>query len=98
MNAREQEARRRSAHKERVASDPSDMDEDLEFGGAAANGLDELTPHMRERIDELIESGRRRVHDLRDRVRHDVKHKPVQSLLVAAGVGALVGLLVGRRH
>lgn len=58
--------------------------------------IEDAAPRVRERIEGLVESGRQHVRDFRHDVQDDIREKPVQSFLIAAGVGAIIGLLVGR--
>lgn len=44
-----------------------------------------------------VEAGRDRAVDYRDQLADITREKPLKSVLVAAGVGALLGLFLGRR-
>jgi ElaB/YqjD/DUF883 family membrane-anchored ribosome-binding protein len=52
----------------------------------------------RERVRDVYDRGIERAHVARDRFEGYVKEKPVRSLLIAAGAGALLGFLFGRRR
>jgi ElaB/YqjD/DUF883 family membrane-anchored ribosome-binding protein len=49
------------------------------------------------RAGELLQRGRERAVELKGGFEEGIRAKPIQSVLIAAGVGAIVGLLVGRR-
>lgn len=57
----------------------------------------EAAHQVRERAGEYIEAGRAKARDWEEGIEGFVQEKPLQSLLMAAGVGLLVGLL-WRRH
>lgn len=65
-------------------------------GRSTIERIEDAAPRVRERIEGLVESGREHVRDFRHDVQDDIRRKPVQSFLIAAGVGAIIGLLVGR--
>lgn len=79
-----------------------------ELGGVARAGA-ESTIHSakqagekalenaRERGEELLEKGRDRVTSMSDGLRQYVSENPLQSLVIAAGIGGLIGCLAARR-
>jgi ElaB/YqjD/DUF883 family membrane-anchored ribosome-binding protein len=52
---------------------------------------------MRETAHQFVDDGRSRVRALGDDVQAKVQAQPIKSLLIAAGVGALIGALFLRR-
>ena len=46
---------------------------------------------------DAVEAGRDKVVDYRDRLADATREKPLKSVMIAAGVGAVLGLLLGRR-
>jgi ElaB/YqjD/DUF883 family membrane-anchored ribosome-binding protein len=52
---------------------------------------------LKARVSRLVETGRSRAIEWKGGVQDGIRERPVQSVLIAAAVGALVGLLVGRR-
>jgi ElaB/YqjD/DUF883 family membrane-anchored ribosome-binding protein len=51
-----------------------------------------------EKAGELVERGKEAATDAKDRLAEKVSEKPLASLAIAAGVGVLVGLMIGRRR
>jgi len=54
--------------------------------------------HLRERAGEIVERGKSKAIELKDGVADRVSERPMAAILVAAGVGLLVGIMVGRRR
>lgn len=56
----------------------------------------------RSKVNDALESGKERIGEARDHAEEYVREKPWHSLVIAAGVGALVGIgvsaLVLRPH
>ncbi len=52
----------------------------------------------REHMQEVYEKGKERVKVVKSGFENYVREKPVRSLFIAAGAGALVGYLLGRRR
>ena len=48
---------------------------------------------MREQAADYYEHGRRRASEMEQSLEQYVQEKPIQSLLIAAGVGMLLGIL-----
>jgi ElaB/YqjD/DUF883 family membrane-anchored ribosome-binding protein len=53
--------------------------------------------NMREQASDYYEQGRQRAMEMEQTLEDYVQEKPIQSLLIAAGVGMLLGLLWKRR-
>jgi ElaB/YqjD/DUF883 family membrane-anchored ribosome-binding protein len=51
----------------------------------------------RERMNNLVERGRERAMELENNLEHYVQDQPVKSILIAAGVGLLLGAILARR-
>ena len=49
--------------------------------------------HMRDQASEYYEEGRRRAMEMEQSLEQYVQEKPIQSLLIAAGIGMLLGML-----
>lgn len=52
---------------------------------------------IREKLQDLVQRGQTRVAGWKDGVEDGIREKPWQSILIAGAVGALIGVLVGRR-
>ena len=48
-------------------------------------------------VSRLVESGKARAIEWRGGVQDGIRERPVQSVLIAAAVGAVIGLILGRR-
>jgi ElaB/YqjD/DUF883 family membrane-anchored ribosome-binding protein len=48
------------------------------------------------KLQRMVETGKARVAEWSTSLEEGVRQRPMQSVLIAAGVGALVGLLIGR--
>lgn len=71
-----------------ISPPPVHFGEDLDLGAEhTPKKLLERAAALRERAGEALEKGRERVREY-----------PVASLALAAAVGAIVGLLIGRRR
>jgi ElaB/YqjD/DUF883 family membrane-anchored ribosome-binding protein len=68
-----------------------------ELGGLAVAGAEEALDSARERGLEVLEEGRERCLEARARVERYVATHPFKSLLLAAGLGWLIGYSRGRR-
>jgi ElaB/YqjD/DUF883 family membrane-anchored ribosome-binding protein len=52
---------------------------------------------LKSRVTRLVETGRTRAMEWKGDVQDGIRERPVQSVLIAAAVGAVIGLLLGRR-
>jgi ElaB/YqjD/DUF883 family membrane-anchored ribosome-binding protein len=52
---------------------------------------------LKSRVSRLVATGRTRAVEWKGDVQGGIRERPVQSVLIAAAVGAVIGLLVGRR-
>jgi ElaB/YqjD/DUF883 family membrane-anchored ribosome-binding protein len=50
------------------------------------------------RLRQAFENSQTKVTEWKGAAEKTIREKPIQSVLIAAGVGAVVGLLVGRRR
>jgi ElaB/YqjD/DUF883 family membrane-anchored ribosome-binding protein len=58
----------------------------------------EAVEHATGKIRTLYEKGKGKAVEWQDGVEHYVREKPLQSILIAAGTGLVLGLLIGRRR
>ena len=66
-------------------------------GHAATEAGELASPELRVRLRKAMESGRTHVTEWKDGFEEGVRARPIQSILIASAVGAVIGLLIGRR-
>ena len=80
-----------------VRPDPSRAEEErarvLAAGREMGQTLQELTAQGQEVAAQYYQQGREHILAWQQQVEHQVREKPLQSLLMAAGLGLLFGLL-----
>lgn len=94
-----------SSTEKRSSNNRRAVSEGVQEMGSAVRGLAaESIGAVRDRADEYVERGREyidrgreRAHELRESVESRVHAQPGKSLLIAAGIGFLIGLLFKRR-
>jgi ElaB/YqjD/DUF883 family membrane-anchored ribosome-binding protein len=59
--------------------------------------VEAAAPEVKAKLRHMLDSSKARVGEWKDGFADGIREKPVQSVLIAAAVGAVVGLLVGRR-
>jgi ElaB/YqjD/DUF883 family membrane-anchored ribosome-binding protein len=68
-----------------------------EMGGQVRDAAREQYDRLRDSANEYYEQGRQTAREWQENVETYVQEQPVKSLLIAAGVGVLIGLLMKRR-
>jgi len=68
-----------------------------ELGGLVRKAARSRADDVRGNAAEAFERGRRRVGEMGEQVEHYLGDRPLQSVLIAAGIGALIGFLWPRR-
>jgi ElaB/YqjD/DUF883 family membrane-anchored ribosome-binding protein len=68
-----------------------------DVGGQIRDAAKEQYQNLRDQAGDYYEQGRRQAREWEESIETYVHDKPVQSLLIAAGVGMLLGLM-WRRH
>ena len=71
-------------------------DQMQETGKEVHRQVQDLATQGKEVAAEYYEEGRERVLAWQQQLEHQVREKPLQSLLIAAGIGLLFGLLKRR--
>ncbi len=66
-------------------------------GHSATESTDADAMGLKGRVSRLVETGKARAIEWRGGVQDGIRERPVQSVLIAAAVGAVIGLIVGRR-
>jgi ElaB/YqjD/DUF883 family membrane-anchored ribosome-binding protein len=67
------------------------------LGRLAKDAAREKFGEAREAATDYYEQGRKRVGDYETQLVDYVRMKPLKSVLIAAGIGALIGILASRR-
>ena len=66
-------------------------------GRATMDASEAEAPELKARLQQMMENGRTRASEWKDGVQGGIRERPLQSVLIAAAVGAVIGLLIGRR-
>lgn len=83
---------------EQLRDKASALREDLrEIGSLAPDAAREKFRAMKSDASQCMESARERVADAKEGVEEFIRERPIQSVMIAAGAGVLVGLLLSRR-
>jgi ElaB/YqjD/DUF883 family membrane-anchored ribosome-binding protein len=67
------------------------------MGGQVKDAAKEQYERLRDQASEYYEHGRQQAREWQHNLENYVQEQPVKSLLIAAGVGVLLGML-WRRH
>jgi ElaB/YqjD/DUF883 family membrane-anchored ribosome-binding protein len=59
--------------------------------------IEAAAPEMTAKFRHAVESGKTRVTEWKGGIEDGIRERPIQSVLIAAAVGAVIGVLVGRR-
>lgn len=59
--------------------------------------VQEANTELKGKFRQMIDSGRGRVTEWQGGFQDGIRAKPIQSVLIAAAVGTVVGMLIGRR-
>ncbi len=72
--------------------------EDLgQLGRAAKNVAQEKLGEARRYADEHLDQGKQKASEIEDQLEEYIRNQPLKSILIAAGAGALIGYLLGRK-
>ncbi|MFN0007888.1 MAG: glycine zipper domain-containing protein [Planctomycetota bacterium] len=52
---------------------------------------------MKTRLRHMVESGKNRANEWKGGIQEGIRERPIQSVLIAAVAGAVIGVLLGRR-
>ena len=66
-------------------------------GRTAADTTEEAGPGMKARVRDMIQSGRDRASEWKGGIQDGIRERPIQSVMIAAAVGAVLGVILGRR-
>jgi ElaB/YqjD/DUF883 family membrane-anchored ribosome-binding protein len=65
--------------------------------GRAGMELSDIAPVVKAKLRDMVDSGKDRVVVWRDGIQDGIRERPIQSILIAAAAGAVIGLILGRR-
>ena len=83
---------------EELKKTATDIGENVrEMGGEIGDLAREKYSDFRDQASDLYRKGRKKASELEEGIEGYIKEQPVKALLIAAGVGLLVGLLRRRR-
>lgn len=63
----------------------------------AMDAVKQRVKEVRDETLELVQAGREQVGEYGEQVGETIRSSPVRSVLVALGIGCLIGFLTGRR-
>ena len=66
-------------------------------GRSAPEAIEEVGPDMKTRLRHMVQSGKDRANEWTEGVQDGIRGRPIQSVLLAAAVGAAIGVMLGRR-
>jgi ElaB/YqjD/DUF883 family membrane-anchored ribosome-binding protein len=66
-------------------------------GRPALDTIDSAAPELKVKIRQYFEDGKSRVSAWKSGVQDGIREKPIQTVLIAAAVGAVIGVILGRR-
>jgi ElaB/YqjD/DUF883 family membrane-anchored ribosome-binding protein len=87
-----------SATNERLGQQAMEVSKDLqEMGGMVRDAAHEKLGQLRSSVSEHYEQGRDKVYSVERTVEQYLRQRPFQSVLIAAGIGLLLGRFWMRR-
>ncbi len=66
-------------------------------GRSVPEAIEEVGQDMKTRLRHMVESGKDRANEWTEGVQGGIRERPIQSVLIAAAVGAVIGVILGRR-
>ena len=82
-----------------TAGDESTLKDELSgMADTARKEVRRELERVREKAGEMMDRGRESVERVRESVSDRVRERPLTSVLVAGGIGLLLGMLVARRR
>lgn len=54
-------------------------------------------PELKARLRQMVDTGKTRMTEWKGGFQGGIRAKPIQSVLIATAIGAVVGLIIGRR-
>ncbi|MCK5941078.1 MAG: hypothetical protein KAI24_03835 [Planctomycetes bacterium] len=92
----------RTSHAHADSSDLRDqvrvLGEDVkELGRLTKEALAHKVDSAKDAAQGAVEAGKDKALEYRDRLSEATREQPIKSVLIAAGIGAVIGLFMGRR-
>ena len=66
-------------------------------GRSVTETIETAVPELQTRFRHMVESSKSRVTQWRGGFQEGIRARPIQFVLIATAVGAVIGLIVGRR-
>ncbi len=63
----------------------------------AADAVESTVPELKAKLRHMVDGTKARAAEWKGGFQEGIREKPIQSVLIAAAVGTVVGLLIGRR-
>jgi len=64
---------------------------------AAADAIETSVPELQGKFRQMVDSSKSHVTAWKGGFQEGIREKPIQSVLIAAAVGTVIGLIIGRR-
>jgi ElaB/YqjD/DUF883 family membrane-anchored ribosome-binding protein len=74
------------------------MHEVQELGRVAKSSAGELASKLREKSEAALDAGRERARIARSDLEDSIRENPLKAVLIAVGVGAVLGYALHRRN
>ncbi len=82
----------------KVSESVGNIGRDLrDLGSSVKHAAAEECEHLRERTEDYFDRGRERARDFERGIEGYIQEQPLKSVLIATGVGLLIGILWRRR-
>jgi ElaB/YqjD/DUF883 family membrane-anchored ribosome-binding protein len=59
--------------------------------------VEESVYELKGKLARAVDAGKTKAKELKGGIDATIREKPIQSVLIAAGIGAVIGVLIGRR-
>lgn len=66
-------------------------------GHSATETIEAAVPELKAKLRHMVETGKSRVTEWKGGLQDGIRERPIRSVLIATAVGAVIGLIVGRR-
>ncbi len=69
-----------------------------QFGSEVSQSMKKRAAGLREKAEDCLTQGRKKARSLERKVERRIEQRPLSTLLAAAGMGMLIGVLAARRR